>query len=171
MRDLPRFTRASVLFVSWFAVLASCESRFTSVFFLSLGLSSSQSGFVDIFCNLRYRWMIAHSRHCSCCAAIRSTTRGAIVECVYFSRFLRHGGEISFQVPMQTRVARGTYWCWYICRLWSNLKMGNLTGMQVCGSCGVATFMLYSIVHFGYITQSCKSRVSIIQEVAQLVLI
>ena len=44
MRKLPRFSRASVLFVSWFAVLASCESRFSSVFFLSLGLSSSQSG-------------------------------------------------------------------------------------------------------------------------------
>jgi hypothetical protein len=41
---LPRFSRASILFVSWFAVLASCESRFSSVFFLSMGLTSSQAG-------------------------------------------------------------------------------------------------------------------------------
>jgi hypothetical protein len=41
---MPRFSRASVLFVSWFAVLASCESRFSSIFFLSMGLTSSQAG-------------------------------------------------------------------------------------------------------------------------------
>jgi hypothetical protein len=42
------FSRASVLFVSWFAVLASCESRFSSVFFLSTGLSSSQAGQMNV---------------------------------------------------------------------------------------------------------------------------
>ena len=48
MRALPRLSKASVLFVSWFAVLASSESRFSSVFFLSLGLSSAQSGLMYV---------------------------------------------------------------------------------------------------------------------------